>query len=187
MELIRQLEMLAPFNEEEARDRDLIIECLRREPDVFTRANALAHMTASAWIVNRDRTKVLMAYHNLYDSWAWLGGHADGDEDLLRVAMKEAREESGLANITPVTQAIFSAESLPVFGHFKRGVYVPSHTHLNVTYLLQADETEITHIKPDENSGVRWFELDEALAAVSEDWMREHIYEKLNAKLRALI
>ena len=128
-----------------------------------------------------------MAYHNLYQSWSWLGGHADGDEDLLRVALKEAREESGLANIIPVTEGIFSAEALPVFGHMKRGVYVPSHTHLNVTYLLEADEMEATHIKPDENSGVRWFELDEALAAVSEDWMREHIYEKLNAKLRALI
>lgn len=186
MDLIRELEQFIPFNAEEEADRRMIIECLRREPDIFTRENELAHMTASAWIVNRDRTKVLMAYHNLYQSWAWLGGHADGDADLLRVALKEVREESGLVHVKPVSESIFSVEALPVFGHWKRGKYVPCHSHLNVTYLLEADEADALEEKPDENSAVGWFDLDEALEKVSEDWMREHIYSKLNAKLRAL-
>ena len=186
MELIRKLESFVPWNEEEAADRELICQCLQSEPEIFTRKNELVHMTASAWIVNRERTKVLLAFHNLYQSWAWLGGHADGDGDLLRVALKEAREESGLAHVRPVSEDIFSVESLPVFGHFKRGQYVPSHIHLNVTYLLEADETDPLFIKADENSGVRWFTLDDAIAACTEPWMQKHIYTKLNQKLRTL-
>ena len=186
MSLTEALLAFVPFNEEEARDRDLIVTCLSREPEIFTRANELVHMTASCWIVNPERTRVLLAYHNLYQSWAWLGGHADGDEDLLHVALKEAQEESGLTGVKPVSDAIFSVEALPVFGHWKRGKYIPCHTHLNVTYLLEASEQDALHIKPDENSGVQWFDLDEVKNAVSEPWMMEHIYEKLNAKLRAL-
>lgn len=183
MTLAEQLRRFVPFNEEEARDRDLILTCLEREPDVFTRENALVHMTASCWIVNPTRTRILMAYHNLYQSWAWLGGHADGDENLLRTALREAQEESGVVHVRPVSEEIFSVEALPVFGHWKRGQYVSCHTHLNVTYLLEADDEDELHIKPDENSGVRWFTPEEALRAVSEDWMREHVYQKLNAKL----
>lgn len=185
MELIRQLEAFKPCTEEEAADLRLILDCLKCEKHIFTRENGLVHMTASAWIVNRERTKVLMAYHNLYQSWAWLGGHADGDENLLRVALREVQEESGLARVTPVSEEIFSVESLPVFGHMKREKYVPSHIHLNVTYLMEADEHDALHEKPDENSAVGWFELDEALEKVSEEWMRDHIYKKLNEKLRA--
>ena len=79
---------------------------------------------------------------------------------------------------------IFSIEILTVDGHIKRGKYVPSHLHLNVTYLLEADEAEVLHIKQDENSGVAWFTLEEALEKCSEPWMIEWIYKKLNEKLR---
>ncbi|MDV2887536.1 NUDIX domain-containing protein, partial [Alkalihalophilus pseudofirmus] len=65
-------------------------------PDILTRKNEFAHFSSSAWTVNKDRTKVLMAFHNIYQSWSWLGGHADGDDHLLRVALRETREETGL-------------------------------------------------------------------------------------------
>jgi len=182
--LLDKITAYEPFNELEERDRELILHALLTEEDVFTRDNALCHMTASAWIVNADRTKALMAYHNIYDSWSWLGGHADGEEDLLAVALKEAREEAGILNVRPVSEEILSLEVLTVDGHVKRGRYVSSHLHLNVTYLLEADEEEGLHIREGENSGVRWFGLDEAVQASSEPWFREHIYSKLNAKLR---
>ena len=156
---------------------------LDNQPDIFERKNRVAHFTASAWLVNQAHDKVLMIYHNIYHSWAWTGGHADGDQDLLHVALKEAREETGITNLKPVSEGIFSLEMLTVDGHVKRGEYVSSHLHANVTYLLEADETDTLHIKPDENSGVRWFALDEALKACSEPWMAEHIYKKLNEKL----
>ena len=75
--LIRQIRQYKPCCFQEEEDRDVILEALLREPDILLRENRLAHMSASAWVVNRERTKVLMAYHNLYDSWSWLGGHAD--------------------------------------------------------------------------------------------------------------
>ena len=140
-------------------------------------------MTASSWLLNRTHDKVLMIYHNIYRSWSWTGGHADGDRDLLSVAKREAMEETGVSDIRAVSEDIFSLEILTVDGHEKKGVYVPSHLHLNVTYLLEADEEEVLRVKPDENSGVRWFALEEALAACTEPWMIERIYRKLNEKL----
>lgn len=184
MDILTQIENYRPYNEQEERDKGLILDCLRAFEDVFTRENALAHMTASAWVVNERFDRVLMAYHNIYDSWSWLGGHADGDEDLLAVALKEVREESGVKNVRPASEDIFSLEVLTVDGHMKRGKYVSSHLHLNVTYLLIADDTNVLTVKPDENSGVKWFTPEGAVEASSEKWFREHVYNKLNEKMR---
>ena len=184
MELLRQqLIAYRPWNEQEERDREELLRRLDSHEDLYTRANTAAHFTASAWVVSPDRKQVLMAYHRLYDSWAWLGGHADGERDLLAVALREVREESGLSNLRPVTSDIYSLEILPVSGHEKKGLYIPSHLHLNVTYLLEADPAEPVRQKPDENSAVGWFGLAEAVAVSSEPWFRERIYQKLNAKL----
>ncbi len=143
-------------------------------------------MTASGWVVNKDRSKVLMVYHNLYDSWSWLGGHADGETDLLDVALREVREEAGIRSVRPFSEDIFSLEVLTVDGHEKRGRYVPCHLHMNVTYLLVADEIEETRVKPDENSGVGWFTPEEALKASTEPWFVERIYKKLMEKVERL-
>lgn len=145
MDILTQIENYRPYNEQEERDKGLILDCLRAFEDVFTRENALAHMTASAWVVNERFDRVLMAYHNIYDSWSWLGGHADGDEDLLAVALKEVREESGVKNVRPASEDIFSLEVLTVDGHMKRGKYVSSHLHLNVTYPSHRGRHERAH------------------------------------------
>lgn len=182
-----QIKKYVPYNEQERRDKAEIIKILEGQHDIFSRKNVTAHVTSSAWVTNAERNKVLMAYHNIYDSWSWLGGHADGEENLLAVAMKEVREESGLKDIRPILEDIFSIELLAVNGHEKRGQYVPSHLHLNVTYLIEAKEEEGLKMKPDENSGVAWFGLDEAVAASTELWFRERVYVKLNEKLQSLI
>ena len=181
--LKEQIRVYRPVNEQEERDKELILHCLETEKNIFTRQNRLAHMTASAWIVNPERTKVLMAYHNIYHSWSWLGGHADGETDLLGVALREVREESGLVRVEPVCSRIFSLECLTVDGHWKRGEYVSSHLHLNVTYLLKAREEDPLHRNPDENRAVAWFTLQDAVNASTEPWFQEHIYRKLNRKL----
>ena len=183
MNLLQQLKHYQPYNEQEKNDKVVMLELLEKETDIFSRENKMAHVTASAWVVNKKHTKVLMIYHNIYNSWAWTGGHADGEMDLLAVAMKEAKEETGVETIVPVTEEIFSIEILTVDGHVKRGSYVPSHLHLNVTYLLEADEAEALRVKPDENSGVKWFSLEEALEKSTEPWMVEYVYKKLNKKL----
>ena len=184
MELLEELERYRPWNEQEERDREELLRRLKSGEALYGREPA-AHLTASAWVVSPDRKQVLMAYHNLYDSWAWLGGHADGERDLLAVALREVREESGLAAVRPVSPDIYSLEILSVDGHEKRGVYVSSHLHLNVTFLLEADPAEPVRCKPDENSRVGWFTPEEAVAASSEPWFRQRIYRKLNEKLSA--
>ena len=185
--LLEQIERFVPFNEQEARDRALIQDCIERFADIFTRENRLAHVTASAWVVNPARSRVLMAYHNIYNSWSWLGGHADGERDLLGVALREVCEESGIVRVRPLSPEIFSMEALTVDGHVKRGEYVSSHLHLNFTYLLEADEDQPLRAKADENSNVRWFSLDDAIAASTEPWFQARVYTKLNQKLAEFI
>ena len=183
MNLIEQIEAYRPCCEQEQRDKAVILAFLAAHEDAFLRTNLVAHMTASAWVVNPARDRVLMVYHRLYDSWAWTGGHADGETDLLSVALRECREETGVQHVRPVSAEIYSLEILTVEGHEKRRQYVPSHLHLNLTYLLEADERDSLQICAAENSGVRWFSLKEALTAPSEPWMVERVYKKLNAKL----
>ena len=181
--LINALQIYVPYNEQEERDRDIMLQLLKTQENILERENQTAHFSASSWLLNKEHTKVLMIYHNIYHSWSWTGGHADGEANLLEVAKREAMEETGIKNITTVSDEIYSVEILTVDGHVKRGSYVPSHIHLNVTYLMDADEQEVLRVKPDENSGVKWFFLDEALKACTESWMVEHIYTKLNEKL----
>ena len=186
MKLIDEIKSYRSSCEQEERDRAVILDFLAAHDDAFLRTNLVAHMTASAWVVNPARDRVLMVYHRLYDSWAWTGGHADGETDLLSVALRECREETGVLHVRPVTEEIYSLEIMTVEGHEKRGQYVPSHLHLNLTYLLEADERDALQVCEAENSGVRWFSLEESLTAPSEPWMVERIYRKLNGKLPRL-
>lgn len=167
-----------PGCEQEAADQRLMLRYMDTFADVLTRENALAHATASAWIVTPDRAQVLMAYHNQYQSWAWLGGHADGKADLLQVALREVREESGLETVRAVQQTPVSLEILSVAAHKKRGVFVPAHLHLNLTYLLEADLDAPVRCKPDENSAVRWVLAQSVVQASTEAQMLP-IYRKL--------
>ena len=187
MSVYEDIARYEPFNEQERRDKAVILRFLEENDDAFLRENLIAHMTASAWVVNPKRDRVLMVYHKIYDSWSWTGGHADGEEDLLAVALREVTEETGITHVRPVSKDIFSLETLTVDGHEKRGEYVPSHLHLNLTYLLEADDTEALRVCEDENKGVAWFGLDEALRASTEPWFVKRIYGKLNEKLKTTL
>ena len=112
MNLTSVLKTYRPWNRQEEQDIAEILRRLEQGEELYTRNNAAAHLTVSAWVVSPDRTQILMAYHNLYDSWAWLGGHADGERDLLAVALREVQEESGISAV-PVSSDIFSVEILP--------------------------------------------------------------------------
>ena len=176
--LVSQISRYVPYNEQEEADKALILNWIEKNDDAFLRDNVVAHMTASAWVVDKDRSKVLMVYHNIYHSWSWLGGHADGETDLLAVAIR-------ISDVRSVSEEIFSLESLTVDGHVKKGRYVSSHLHLNVTYLLEADSEEQVSVKADENSGVAWFTPEEALKKSTEPWVVERVYAKRIEKTRS--
>lgn len=180
--LIDNIEKYLPVNAQEQNDKIEILKWLKGNEECLTRKNQKAHLTTSAWVVNPERTKVIMAYHKIYDSWAWLGGHADGESDLLKVALKEAKEEAGIKNVKAVSEDIFSLEILAVAGHEKKGQWIPSHVHLNVTYLLEADENQALVHCEEENSDVKWLTFEEVQDFSSEPWMVNHIYKKLIEK-----
>lgn len=186
-DVINQLLNYQPFNCQEEKDKETILFFLNNFDDIFDRSNLIAHITSSCWLVNQNCDRAIMAYHNLYDSYSWLGGHNDGETDLLKVAIKEAKEESGLVDITPLSNDIFSIEVLSVNQHIKKGVYVPAHLHLNFTFLLQASDHQELKVKEDENSSVKWFTLEEAVKVSNEKAFRDFIYNKMNKKLELFL
>lgn len=171
------LESLDGLNEQELADIEVFARQLAEDPRAFNRSQPL-HFTASAWAVNPDRTKSLYVYHNLYDSWSWIGGHADGEFDLRAVAQRELEEETGVRPSRVLTCPI-SLEMLTVSGHEKRGEYVSSHLHMNVTYLFEVDEAQPLKVKPDENSAVRWFLSEEIYKRSTEPWFIDRVYRKI--------
>ena len=184
MNYIDLVKNYVPCNEQEERDKELMLKYIETFDDVLTRNNEMCHFTASSWIVNKDKTKVLMIYHNIYNSWAWTGGHADGDGDLIHVALKEIGEETGLTKLKVLSDGIFALEILTVDSHIKKGKFVPSHLHLDCCFLVEADENEPLRIKDDENSGVKWVDIDKAVELSNEMKMKP-IYKKLNEKVYA--
>ena len=182
MYYLDEIKAYTPCCEQEAADKDAMLAFAEGNPDCLLRSNPAGHFTASAWIVNPARDRVLFCWHNLYRSWSWVGGHADGESDLSAVALREAREETGITDGRLAREGLLSLEILTVDGHEKRGVYVPSHLHYNLTYLIEAGEEGPIRPKADENSGVRWFSFPQALQASTEPWMAARVYQKLMAK-----
>ena len=156
----KEVELYIPKDAREESEKREILTLMEREGDrLLLRECSYAHMTASSVIVNRERTKMLMAFHKIYQSWAWTGGHADGDGDFEAVARREAQEETGIQNLKKLGAGAASLEVLPVWAHRKRGQMVASHLHLNISYLFEADDTLPLRIAEDENSAVGWIPI----------------------------
>lgn len=179
MNLLEEIKNYQPLNPQEARDKEQMIWYITHHTNYLERENLTAHFSASIWTVNKERTKTLMVYHNIYNSWSWIGGHADGIEDLRSVALRELWEETGVKNAVLASPEIFSLEILTVNGHIKKGEYVPSHLHLNVTYLAEADENEVLIVNKNENQAVKWWSFADALNVPNEPWFVEWVYKKL--------
>lgn len=168
-----------PKDEREAAERAVMLDLIAQHGDaILSRESAFAHMTASSIIVNPARTRTLMAFHRIYNSWAWTGGHADGEYDFEAIARREAQEETGISGLSSLGNGPASVEILPVWAHVKRGKAVASHLHLNVSYLFEADDTLPLRLCEDENSAVGWIEIDKLEESVSEPPMLP-IYKRL--------
>ena len=182
---IEMLKKYIPYNEQEEKDINQIIQSESIFGDILTRKNKFCHLTASSFIVNKKHTKVLCIFHNIYNSWGWVGGHADGDDDMLNVAIKETQEETSLKDFSVLKDVPVSVEILPVAGHVKRGEYISSHIHLNITYLFEADENQEVKILENENSNIGWLTFDELILKTSEEHMRP-VYKKIIEKIKTL-
>lgn len=185
-DLLKQITAYQPFDLKETEDQKIIITAFKADEDLVTRANTKHHLCASAWIVNKDRDKILLAYHKIFQSYSWLGGHCDGEWDCLKIALKETQEESGLSRVTTILEDIFAIDVLPVPVHTKNGVVIDEHRHLNLTYLLEADDKDLLTVNVAENEDVRWFDINDYERFIKEKLMIR-VYRKLNRKLREIL
>lgn len=183
MNWIESIKNYIPYDDQEKNDKKIILNSIATFKNILTRDNEVIHMTCSAFILNKNRNKTLMVHHNIYKSWCWTGGHADGDDDLLQVALREAKEETGIKNIFPVSNNIFALDIIPVLSHIKNGQFVSSHLHITVTYLMEAYDTDQLIVKADENSGVKWIPIDEIDVYSNEEHMKT-IYSKILNKIK---
>ena len=127
---------------------------------------------------------MVVVYHIINDGWIYPGGHADGDDDLLSVAVREVEEETGL-KVKVLSNDIYSIQSAPVKGHIKHGKYVSAHLHLDVLYIMEADDFTSLVYREDESKGVKWIPFEEADNETMCDFIRP-IHKKLIVKLIVL-
>jgi len=188
IDLINDLRGYTPFNYQEERDKEYFFKIINKYSRyanpldlLLLRENKPVHFSATAFVVNKDRTKFLSSYSNIYDGWTYPGGHADGNENLLYLAILEVYEEIGI-KATILDESIFSIQVLQIPNHVRKDNFVSAHTHLDVIYLLEADDTVPIIITPDKNIVIKWFTLDEnAYASLAE--ITKPVHKKLVEKL----
>ncbi|MEE5992772.1 MAG: A/G-specific adenine glycosylase [Oscillospiraceae bacterium] len=184
--LYSEIESFAPFTPEEQTAKETLLSLIQKHDDwMLSRDCPDGHITCSGLILSPDCNHTLMGYHLIYQSVGWIGGHADGDSDLLGVALREAKEETSVTKIYPLTRKILSIDILPVPEHVKHGKIVETHLHYNVTYGLIAPMNQPISDKPDENKDVRWIDIDEIDSLCTEAHMIP-IYHKLIERMKAI-
>ncbi|MHC4994797.1 MAG: NUDIX hydrolase [Planctomycetota bacterium] len=160
------LDLLTDYRARYPRETEAVeryTDFVRTHTDCFDRSLAVGHVTGSAWLVNGAGTHVLLTHHRKLGRWLQLGGHADGDNDPLRVAMREASEESGLRGIEPVDTALFDLDihAIPARGD------EPEHSHYDLRFALRARGAEDFTVS-DESHDLAWVRIDD-LASMTDE------------------
>ena len=148
--------LVQPLDANEAAMTAQIIRFVEEHADCFERSCLPGHLTGSAWVVDPVRERVVLTHHRKLNRWLQLGGHADGETDLLGVALREAREESGLTRLRLLDEKVFDVDAhrIPARGA------VPEHWHFDLRFLIEADPAEPLVVS-DESHAVAWVPLDE--------------------------
>ena len=160
MALKETIENYVPCDEQEVQDRAQMLMLINNFDDVLTRDNLIGHFVASAFVTNKERTKMLSIYHIITDGWTYPGGHADGEEDMLSVALREVEEETGLKPKVLSKDPILISSN-PVHSHIKRGKFVSAHLHFDLLYLMEADENIPLKQREDETNGIKWMKFED--------------------------
>ncbi len=129
---------------------------IKNNPLCFERALEEGHLTASCWLWDKEQSACLFTLHKKLKQWLQLGGHADGDSDLLQVALKEAKEESGIEDLEVVSEEIFdiSIHEIPANSKDK------AHLHYDVRFLLRTT-TNAPYVISSESDDLKWIKLDD--------------------------
>ncbi len=143
-----------------------MIRFVEMHEDCLLRSCGPGHLTGSAWIVDATRKRTLLTHHRKLDKWLQLGGHADGDPDLLAVALREAREESGLTRLRAVSAEIFDVDRhwIPE----RKGE--PGHYHYDLRFMIEADESEPL-VVTSESKDLGWIDVADVVRLNPEESM----------------
>jgi 8-oxo-dGTP pyrophosphatase MutT (NUDIX family) len=161
---------------EEAAIFNRLLTFVQTHPDCFERSLSVGHITGSAWLVNEPGTHVLLTHHRKLNAWLQLGGHADGDADVSRVALREAQEESGLAQIEPVSETIFDVDIHAIPARPTE----PAHFHYDVRYAFRAIGSDQFTVS-DESHALAWIDIaalpqhvpEESICRMARKWLRQ--------------
>jgi len=155
--LTELLHQYKPTDPAEIKFKQQILDFIATYPNCFERTLEIGHVTASAWILNKDKTKALLMHHAKLNRWFQLGGHCDGNPDVLAVAIKEAQEESGIMGIEPVSGEIFDIDVHLIPENKKE----KAHYHYDIRFLLQVVSDEVVTTNS-ESKELRWISGDPA-------------------------
>lgn len=180
MNIKQTLETYEPHTSKEQYIKRIMLNQLRLDSLALTRETRL-HFTTSAIVVNQNRTKCIAIYHRIYDSWCWIGGHLDGNDDPLAVIKREIQEESGLKNFNLIGGGPICIGMYPVDAHIRRGTQVLPHDHLDLAYVFEANDKDPLKTDDAGVSGVKWMTIPEFCAECSkkEAFMVEDVYSKI--------
>lgn len=153
--LVELLHAYMPSDAEEKVYKERMLEFIKKHANCFERSLTVGHFTGSAWLLDQDKSHVLLMHHTKLDKWMQLGGHCDGDSDVLAVALKEAQEESGINSIISVSQNIFDIDihAIPASGNNQE------HYHYDVRFLLQVNGSG-AFVQNRESKELRWISTD---------------------------
>jgi len=164
VQLLQQLAVYVPADALEAEMREQIAAFVKREPRCFERETVEGHCTASAWIVNTDKTATVLVFHKKFNRWVQPGGHADGDGDLRKVAQREAFEETSLASLRLAQEGIFD---LHVFDNASLPPDL-RHYHFDIRYIFYADQNE-TPSNNHESRQADWIEFNKLDGSLTDE------------------
>lgn len=135
-----------------------------RYDNFYSRAQTAGHLTGSAWVLSEDFAHALLTHHGKFDCWVQLGGHVEDDADMLGAALREAREESGLDDVRPLSEQIFDVDVHAIPANLKE----PAHFHYDIRFLFTADRTA-PFVVSGESKALAWVELEKIAELTSEE------------------
>lgn len=164
-QLIAALQRHKPCHERESSSRDRMVSFIETVDDCFFRTYLAGHVTGSGMLVSADGQRVLLNHHKFLNIWICFGGHADGEEDILSVALRETQEETGIDDIRLLFDGIFDVDIHAIPENPKKGE--PAHEHFDICYLLQAGHDNFV-VSP-ESLDMKWCAYDEAIEVCRHD------------------
>ena len=162
--VLNKIELYRRTTPEQSEVAQTFIDFIQSNSNCFERTNLKGHLTGSCWLLNTKGDKALLTHHKKLGKWLQLGGHADGDYDIMNVALKEAQEESGIDNIRPIIEEIFDLDAHIIPARKNE----PEHIHYDVRFLLRCTDNDNFSVS-DESHDLAWLSFDELKSVESDD------------------